>query len=402
MMRATKSVLAKGSSASLQRASAGTHASLTVYLRDASGKKLTGDQMESATVKVYDLAECQACPQVMRWTPQSGTNLEFKFALSSGGPIRVEAEASDSAGEWQFMEAVALVNCDEASTISMRGQLAKAVQELKREVSVAIGTRWSEGKGGRLDRMPAPEIEWATAERISGKFLTPAVTIRHAKIHGGIATFNLKEGVGYKIDFQLKEKYVRFSPAAPFYLKATANDQEIPIWCQPGERVAAFFFVDSSGQAACPPDVHLNGARLAISSEGLCTLTGAEVGEAALSSKSFHLTPDKIYIDDRMVQAHVIHAAQKAVADTSPTEAGLEEIILDFTEVLAEDEQAVVRVLTLERKLLKVLAAESGKSMVYRAQLDQPLILEAMINGTVIDRKMHIPAPTGRAATGSK
>jgi hypothetical protein len=51
----------------------------------------------------------------------------------------------------------------------------------------------------------------------------------------------------------------------------------------------------------------------------------------------------------------------------------------------------MVRVLTLEGKLLDILRLESGKTISYSAPVNEPIVFEGVVNGVTVDKIVHRP-----------
>jgi hypothetical protein len=372
-------------------------ANVTIEIYKAQGERLTwgDDGVESVAVRIAELGEDegQACP---RQFPPGHGPVHIPVYIRPKTMARIETTyiTKGSAAAVPCTAVTTSIDCGGTASIQVFASLQPDPPRFQPETAtLLIQPYWSANKAGGRDRVRAAEIAWATAELV-GKLvntrLAPARNEVHvqATVYGGAAALTLLKGGTYKVDVGLKEKFSgSYPPLSDTIPVCWSGEQEYPVYFEPHERMVALLFVDSFGKPAYPNDVRLEGRgqTLAISSEGRYTLTGADVGRVRFSSTSYDLRPNEIDVDERMAQAYVVQVAPW-VAERPLRELEPEEILLDLTEALKEDEQAVVKVLGAEGRLLDTLVAERDGTVRYNRLDDEAVMLQAVAHGKPYDQ----------------
>jgi hypothetical protein len=363
-------------------------------------------------VKVFNLADCSLCPQVPEQVSgqksDSQTWATYQTPIRWNGVIALDAEGVDGAGKIIFPRTVVSVRCGESKTVPLYGQLAPEPKTQIEMATVVLQARVCGNSSDRRETMRTPEILSARAEAVPVKQTTtgkqsakkgtalqtkqlPSVA---ATVDKERALFSLPKGSSYTFDVQVKEGHLRCSLGTPFqYTVSEEKEQIIPVYFEAAERVVALFTVGPDGHAASIPDLQVEKGRATsiVNHDGYSTLTGVEPGELKLKSSSFHLQPDRFHIDESMAQSHVIHASPRQAEAAKPNEE-YEEIVLDLQKLLAEDEVAILRILTPEGKVIETFDAKRGDLVRYHAKSDQPLLIQASINGRLVDEVVHRPS----------
>jgi hypothetical protein len=374
---------------------AGIWASLRIQLLSHEGNPLTN--LEEAKARVSELCGQKegACWQTLSLDPNGCSTVVVN---SDKYDMVIDVEGKDSSGHVGFYSTVVRVGCGHGEDIKILEKRPE-ISSLKADtVTLSIGAHRCVSRDDHRDRMGTARITRATAQQIPPLPMrerdTKAPTKKPASIPAtileGIAFFNLPKNIGYLIDARLEEECASTCPSLPFTWPGADKDEEISICAEPRERVVSLFFVDPCGKAVEPTDVLLDqeGRKqpLPTAKGGTYTLTGLEVGRLRLVSRGYRFRPDEIPVDERMNQAHVFEAIQLQRMTGSES---VDEIVLEFAEKIKEGDHGSYRILTLEGKIIETLEAGSGQPVHYRPADHEPLMIQALHNGKVIEQVMH-------------
>jgi hypothetical protein len=341
-------------------------------------------------VKVFDLADCSACPQV-----PADCSDGCKIPIRRDATLLLDAKAADPLVAFERM--VVSVRCGENKSAIMHGR-TEHKQPPQTELARVVFEAHVCGQktGSRQHRAPkiksASATLWAGGKEAGSTKSHPVV----AKVDGTRAFMSLQKDEKYTISVQVEDGYSNCSLGTPFlFVVGEENEQFVPVYFDAAERVVALFCVGPDGQAAKIGDLQVEKGTVAsiVNKDGFSTLTGVEPGELKLKSNSFYLEPDRLHVDERMAQSHVIHASPRKAEAAKPEEE-FEEIVLDLEKLLAEDEKAILRILTLDGKLIETIDARRGDLVRYHAKRDLPCVISASVNGRVMDEFVHRPTLT--------
>jgi hypothetical protein len=364
-----------------------TSPTVTVTLCESDGTPLIWDEKKdsgTATISALD-GSGEGHKITLKSNPQ---HLPLKFHPQTWAVVDVEATISGTLTN--FMQGAVFVDYGGSPSLSLLQRVPP--NTLPKDTSTfTVKAHWG-NKDGYPDRARTAEIASATAILVKGSCpgrsnTTASETPVQATVYGATAVFAaLRNGCTYSIDVRLKEKYS--SSTMPQLITAPSGATDMPIYFEPCQRMVGLLFVDSCGKPAYPNDIQLEGRGqpLAISPEGMYTLTGADVGRVRFSSASYDLRPNEIAVDERMAQAYVVQVAPWAVAGKSLEEPEIEEIVLDMKDALMEDGQATVNVLSDKGKLLETLVPASDGTVTYYGPRDEPVMLQAVVRGQVFDQ----------------
>jgi hypothetical protein len=217
-----------------------------------------------------------------------------------------------------------------------------------------------------------------------------------ASVLDGVAYFRLQRGNLVEIDASFEEReFIAESSLPLLHLVPDSGNSALKISCTTVARKLRLFFVDSTG-AATSPDVSIEGGSELSISNGVCTISDAKTGRMRLIATGADLYPSEINVDENMLQGQVIEVRRK-VSTTLDRE---DDLIFDFAVPLTQDDLAFVRVRGLDGKVHDILQARGGELLKYSAPSDQPVMLEAVVNGrevgSVIHKPKGLPAAAGK------
>ncbi|MGD0567358.1 MAG: hypothetical protein ABSA78_03045 [Candidatus Sulfotelmatobacter sp.] len=397
---AEKKNIKASSSQMLEAAEAANVSTVTMSFYDSKGTLL--NQLTDLKARARELCgqKEDACWQDIK----QGENSSATFPVPVGQTMLVEAKGTIPSGADEtsdklvpFVPALAYVGCGQTKNLKMFEAAPAAVSPQADKVTLTITGHRCVSKDDHRDRMSAAKITSATAELVPSAQIGPDATAKGKKpapiaatILDGIAFFSLQKNTDYCFHVRLEGECVNTCPPFPFTWLAD-EDRELSICVEPRERMVSLLFVDSCGKAVEPSDVLVDqgGGRtqpLLTGRSGTYTLTGLQVGRLRLLSKSYRFTPHEIRVDDRMNQAHVFEAIKVPGLDRT---GDVEEIVLEFAEKIKEGEHGSFRILTLEGKLVETFDAGSGQLVRYSPSDHEPLMIQALRNGQVIDQVVH-------------
>ena len=362
-----------------------------------SRKKDTGAvTIESGSFKV--LGHCgdpDPCPKTFQGDPNSAAS--FSAPIRRNADTRIYAETV-SAGNIKRSGILLLRHsCDDLPP--QHFYLSKeADQKTDDTVSVVVEAARCPGDTGegRPQNVRIKEA-WATVvTTVTGAAgAAPATTSKETPISAtvidGIAYFKLRPTQTVNIDATFEEERIQAMDSLPYQYTPGNSGGLIKLLCQDAQLWVALLFYNCKGEPQTPI-ISVEGAGIyaptTVNEHGVCVIRPSRFGRMRVTSSNCEIFPQDFEVDEfPMAQVKLFEVRSKR-QDLWGEE---EEIFLDFAHALAAEDRALVRILTIEGKLIDILRAESGKPLSFTPPADQAIVIEAECNGTVVDRIVHRP-----------
>jgi hypothetical protein len=395
---------------------AGTTGTIAMQFFDESAGFLS---LGSAQVRVRELCKEQPepCwgPVTLNTNPTTNVTTSEPFNVPTNEMLLIEAQGmidEDGGGDGtkaNFIPAVCRLDCGQAKTLVMKRRPDSVASQQTDTVTLAVKAHRCESKEGHREQTGGAKITWATATAAPAESNRPRqgevvnqakpMSIR-ATIIDDAAFLTLKKG-GYYIDGALGEDCATTCPSFPFYY-CVDRDEEISICAVPPERMLTLVFRDRCGNAVAQPEVFWEQRGTTPKSlpestgGGTFTLKGVSAGRVRFISTTGRCAPDGLDVrEEDWKRAEVITYQDVSLPASAK---GMDKILLDMGREIRKEERAQFRVLNLERELIETIEAEDGRA-VYPAEQDLPLLIQAVVGGSVIGEQVHQPKRlgTGRA-----
>jgi len=276
--------------------------------------------------------------------------------------IQAEIKYQDQ-DEWQaFQPLVTSLDCTQSATATLRAPAPVNIVRQQDKTQVLIEGRVCTSNAGH-DETHKVEFEQVTARSTAKQTTDPDNKAAHASnpstqatLMGNQAYLSLPPGE-YELVVKTRENFARSFPRTPFYLTVGTQDVQHCIWFEPCHKTVTLMFADTCGNPVSGVELEVKGEGLVGPSndQGMLSFTPSRIGSFHISSQSVHLKPDVLHVDERMAQAHVIEVLPKTHLLAGP--ARRDEIILDLIEILEEEQIAIVKLLTLDGKVLETKEA---------------------------------------------
>lgn len=337
----------------------------------------------------------QDCPDDIQ--PQ-GDFVTFALTVEPRRAVMINAEIKYTPqGEWlAFEPLLTSLECAKPADVTLKSPVPASITRRQDKTQVIIEGRLCTSKA-RQDDTNKVEFEQVTARSTAKSTSDPANKAAQASnismqavLVGNQAYLSLPPGE-YEMSIKTRDHFARSSPRTPFHLQVGTQDVQYPIWFEPCERTVTLMFVDACGQPVSGVELEVKDEGLLGPSneQGILPFTPSRTGTFHISSRKLHVKPDVLHVNESRAQAHVFEVVARSHQRVASSDLGM--VVLDLVELLEEDQIAIVKLLSLEGKMLDTQEAKKSEPARFNAQYDFPILLEAFVNGKPICQLIHQP-----------
>lgn len=361
-----------------------------------AGKSLLVDSVTYRTLGCC--GDPDPCSNPVQASPNK--NVSFLATISRNTDARINVEAI-SAGKITRTGTLFLPgSCDAPQPQNLFMSTAPD-QSAKDKVNVAVEAYRCPGEEGQ-GRSQVVKIKEAWATVLSPATETkgdvpgkPAKPQKEppiaATVTNGVAFFELRPGVPACIDATFEDDRMHAIDPMPLQFTPGIAGGLVKLACREAQRWLALLFFNANGEPQSP-EIVVEGNGIypspQVNQQGVCVIKPAKVGAMRVSSSNFEISPGDFYVSEYPMAQVKLFEVKRKRQELWDSEA---EIILDFAHAVAAQDNAMVRVLTLEGKLLDILRLESGKTISYSAPVNEPIVFEGVVNGVTVDKIVHRP-----------